>query len=50
MARVSEEEIQRLKREIALELLAAAAGVELKRHGSDLIGKSKAIWQIALHY
>jgi DNA primase len=39
MARVSEEEIQRLKREIALDRLAAAAGVELKRHGKDLLGR-----------
>jgi DNA primase len=39
MARVSEEEIQRLKREIALERLAAAAGVALKRHGKDWIGR-----------
>ena len=38
MARVSEEEIRALKREISLERLAEARGVALKKHGSDLIG------------
>jgi hypothetical protein len=38
MARVPEHEIEQLKSQIALERLAAAAGVELKRHGQDLIG------------
>ena len=38
MARVSDEEIRRLKQEISLERLAAARGVKLKRHGKDLIG------------
>ena len=38
MARVSEEEIRALKREISVERLAQARGVALKKHGSDLIG------------
>ena len=38
MARVSEAEIQRLKREISIERLAEARGVKLKKHGKDLIG------------
>ncbi len=38
MARIPDDEIQRLKREVSLERLVAAAGVDLKRHGADLIG------------
>ncbi len=38
MARVSEAEIQRLKREVSVERLAEARGVKLKKHGKDLIG------------
>jgi DNA primase len=38
MARIPEEEIERLKREVSLERLAEARGVKLKRHGADLIG------------
>jgi CHC2 zinc finger len=38
MARIAEEEIERLKREVSLERLAEARGVRLKRHGADLIG------------
>jgi DNA primase catalytic core len=38
MARIPESEIERLKREVSLERLAEARGVELKRHGADLIG------------
>jgi DNA primase len=38
MARVAEEEIERLKSQISLERLAEAKGVKLKRHGDDLIG------------
>jgi DNA primase catalytic core len=39
MARIAEEEIARLKREVAVERLAAARGVELVRHGAELIGR-----------
>src|SRR5688500_6934099 len=40
MARIPDEEIERLKREVALERLAVADGVELRRHGAaDLIGR-----------
>ena len=39
MPRIPEEVIERLKRDVSLEALAAARGVELKRHGADLIGK-----------
>ena len=38
MARIPDEEIERLKREVSLERLAEARGVQLKRHGADLIG------------
>jgi DNA primase len=38
MARIPEDEIARLKREVSLERLAEARGVKLKRHGADLIG------------
>ncbi|MCC6666296.1 MAG: toprim domain-containing protein [Polyangiaceae bacterium] len=38
MARVSEAEIQRLKREVSVERLAQARGVKLRQHGKDLMG------------
>ncbi len=38
MARIAEEEIERLKREVSVQRLAEARGVQLKRHGADLIG------------
>ncbi|PYT92542.1 MAG: hypothetical protein DMG36_14375, partial [Acidobacteria bacterium] len=38
MARIEEEEVERLKREVSLERLAEARGVKLVRHGADLIG------------
>ena len=39
MARVAPEEIDRLKREVPLERLAASRGVELRKHGAqDLVG------------
>ncbi|HEY6388097.1 MAG TPA: CHC2 zinc finger domain-containing protein [Candidatus Acidoferrum sp.] len=38
MGRIAEEEIERLKREVSLERLAEARGMQLKRHGADLIG------------
>ena len=38
MARIPDEEIERLKSEISLERLAEAKGVKLKKHGEDLIG------------
>lgn len=38
MARVPEEEIERLKSQISIERLALAKGVKLKKHGSDLMG------------
>jgi DNA primase len=39
MARIPDEEIQRLKREVSLERLVEASGVELRRHGANLIGR-----------
>jgi len=39
MARIPDEEIQRLKREVALERLVEASGVELRRHGANLVGR-----------
>jgi DNA primase catalytic core len=39
MARIPEEEIERLKREVSVQRLAEARGVELKKHGAeDLVG------------
>ncbi len=38
MARIPAEEIERLKREVALERLAEARGIRLVRHGADLLG------------
>ena len=38
MARVPDEEIERLKREVSVERLAAAKGVVLKGHGKDMMG------------
>jgi DNA primase catalytic core len=38
MARIPEEEIERLKREISLQRLAEAKGVKLKKHGENLLG------------
>ena len=38
MPRIPEETIERLKREISVERLAEARGVNLTRHGADLIG------------
>jgi DNA primase len=38
MARIPDDEIQRLKSEISVERLVAARGIELKRHGKDLVG------------
>ena len=39
MARIPDEEIERLKREVPLERLVAGFGIELKRHGANLIGR-----------
>ena len=38
MARISEEELGRLKREVSVERLALASGVSLKKRGGDLVG------------
>jgi DNA primase catalytic core len=39
MARIPDEEIERLKREIAIERLVTGFGVELKRTGANLVGR-----------
>ena len=39
MARISDEEIERLKTQISVERLAVRAGVELKAQGKDLLGR-----------
>ena len=39
MARIPESEVERLKKDVSLERLASAAGIELKRHGADLHGR-----------
>ena len=37
MARIPKDELERLKREVAVERLAEARGVKLERHGADLL-------------
>lgn len=39
MARIPETELERLKREVSLERLVTAKGVELQRRGADLVGR-----------
>ena len=39
MARIPDTAIERLKSEISLERLVASAGIELQRHGADLLGR-----------
>lgn len=39
MARIPTEVVERLKAEVSVQRLAEARGVELKRHGADLIGR-----------
>ncbi|KAF0240846.1 MAG: hypothetical protein FD180_4742 [Planctomycetota bacterium] len=39
MARIPEEELERLKREVSIERLCEARGIDLARHGADLVGK-----------
>lgn len=39
MARIPNEEIERLKKEISIERLVTGFGVELKRQGKDLFGR-----------
>ena len=39
MARIPEQEVERLKKEISVQRLAEAQGVKLTRHGADLVGK-----------
>jgi DNA primase catalytic core len=39
MARIPDELLQRVRQEVSLERLAEARGVELRRHGADLIGR-----------
>src|SRR5579863_5029429 len=39
MARIPDDEIERLKREVSVERLVKAAGIELRKHGADLIGR-----------
>ena len=38
MARIPDDQIERLKQEVSVQRLAEARGIKLKRHGSDLIG------------
>jgi DNA primase len=39
MARIPENEIERLKNEVSVQRLIEAAGIELKKIGKDLTGK-----------
>jgi DNA primase len=38
MARIPEDEVERLKREVSVQRLAEARGIKLRRHGADLVG------------
>ncbi len=38
MACISDDQIERLKQEVSLQRLVEAQGIELKRHGADLLG------------
>ncbi|HHM05417.1 MAG TPA: hypothetical protein ENJ19_06710 [Gammaproteobacteria bacterium] len=38
MARIPDEQLDRLKQEISVQRLAEGMGISLKRHGADLIG------------
>jgi hypothetical protein len=38
MARISDDQLERLKQEISVQRLAERRGIVLKRHGADLIG------------
>src|ERR1035438_3369564 len=38
MARIPEEDIERLKQEVSVQRLVEAQGIILKRHGADLLG------------
>ena len=39
MARIPSSEVDRLKSEMSLQRLVEARGIELRRHGADLIGR-----------
>ena len=39
MARIPDDEIERLKKEVSLERLVTGFGIELRQHGADLIGR-----------
>jgi DNA primase catalytic core len=39
MPRIPTDELERLKQNVSLERLVEAAGIELKRHGKDLVGR-----------
>jgi len=39
MPRIADAEVARLKQEVSLQRLVEAKGIELKRHGGDLIGR-----------
>jgi DNA primase len=38
MARIPDTELERLKNEVSVQRLAEARGIELQRHGADLLG------------
>jgi DNA primase len=38
MGRLPEAQIERLKAEVSLQRLVEARGIELRRHGADLLG------------
>jgi len=42
MARIPEQEIERLKNEVSVERLVQASGIELKKSGKDWLGKCRS--------
>lgn len=39
MARIPDDELERLKRDVSVERMVIARGIELRKHGADLIGR-----------
>jgi hypothetical protein len=43
MARIPEDEVERLKREVSVQRLAEARGIKLRRQGADLVGNARSM-------
>ena len=42
MARIPDDEVERLKREVSVQRLAEARGIKLTRHGADLLASARS--------